>query len=489
MRRPSPGISRILLLALLAVGLPGGCVYYNGMYNANRLANSARKAEREGRTFEANNLWGQVATKAESVIVRHPQSKYAEEAAILRGLALAGMGQCEQALSPLSRIAVAQLSSDLSEDAWLATGRCHLALGNFPAGDAAFAQVFESTDEWRRREAHFQRARILRSSGRYEEALTALEGMNERRVLPERLLALAGAGRVPEAMALADSLVARADTSQPWDSVIVTLGRQDPLSASKLIDRLRRLPGSSAQTQARWLLDDGLRLARTDTARAASRFREAVKIGGFGDAAGKASLQLVRLELRGIIEPQDLSRPIKNLRSLSERYEIVATELSLLAGAAEGVLAASDSVSPGLPQGDLRLFLAAEAARDSLLAPLLSEALFLRILQEWPDSPYAPKAILAAQQLNSSWADSARALLESRYFDSPYLAMIRGEDASSYRLLEDSLGAFAAARSVRVRGARTAVPGRRAPPTRVDDATPGRRRPQQQPPSTRVPEP
>jgi hypothetical protein len=53
----------------------GACVYYNGMYNANRLARSARKAEREGRTFQANGLWGQVATKAESVVVRHPTSK------------------------------------------------------------------------------------------------------------------------------------------------------------------------------------------------------------------------------------------------------------------------------------------------------------------------------------------------------------------------------------------------------------------------------
>ena len=72
-----------LFRSALIASLLGGCVYYNGMYNANRLAGSARKAEREGRTYEANNLWGQVATKAESVVVRHPDSKYAEEAAVL----------------------------------------------------------------------------------------------------------------------------------------------------------------------------------------------------------------------------------------------------------------------------------------------------------------------------------------------------------------------------------------------------------------------
>ena len=66
--------ARPLRRMCLAVSLTvtAGCVYYNGMYNANRLANSARKAEHDGRTFEANNLWGQVATKAESVAGTSP---------------------------------------------------------------------------------------------------------------------------------------------------------------------------------------------------------------------------------------------------------------------------------------------------------------------------------------------------------------------------------------------------------------------------------
>ena len=87
MRRPAT------CLALLAVTLLAGCIY-NGMYNTNRLAKSARKAERDGRVFEASNLWGQVITRAESLVVRHPRSKYADQANVLRGLALARLGQC-----------------------------------------------------------------------------------------------------------------------------------------------------------------------------------------------------------------------------------------------------------------------------------------------------------------------------------------------------------------------------------------------------------
>jgi hypothetical protein len=292
-------------------------------------------------------------------------------------------------------------------------------------------------------------------------------------------------------MALADSLVAVGDTTQPWDSLLVSLGRQDPSSGSSLVDRVRRLPNRLPETQARWLLEDGLRLISSDTARARRRFQEAVEIGGSGAAAGRASLQLVWLELRGVSHPQALSPLIRSLSNDAKRYAIVSAEMIQLGSTATGVLSATASMTPGAPQGDLRLFLAGETARDSLLAPRLAEGIFQRIVREWPESPYAPKAVLAAQQVNPEWADSARALLEARYFASPYLAMIRGDEGSAYRQLEDSLGAFATAQSGAVRRAPVfspAAPGRRAPVTPDDDDRPATRRPQPAP-STRVVEP
>ena len=474
------------VIVISCAGLFVGCVYYNGMYNANRLASSARKAERDGRTFEANNLWGQVATKAESVLVRHPRSKYAEEASILRGLALAKLGQCEQALGPLSRVSVANLKNELREDTWLASGRCQATLGNIAAADAAFAQVIESKSSARKREARFQRARTLRALGQYEEAVILLEDSQEPRARPELLLSLAGAGRLPEAMSLADSLIAKGDTTQPWDSLVVTLSRQNPSNASGLVDRLRRLKLAD-EKQARLLLEDGLRLLDTDTSRALVRFREAVKVGGAGDAAGRADLQLVRLDLSRASGPQELPSLIQALQGVAQKHRTVAQEVSQLRATALRVMTSYDSVSAGSPQGDLRLFLLGEAARDSLEAPRLAHGVFLRILNEWPDSPYAPKAVLAAQQIVPEWADSGRVLLETRYLDSPYLAMIRGEEGSAYRSLEDSLGAFASASAVPPRGGRPR-PGRPEAPARDDDETPGRRRPQPAP-TVRVVEP
>jgi tetratricopeptide (TPR) repeat protein len=456
------------------------------MYNANRLASSARKAERDGRTFEANNLWGQVATKAESLIVRHPGSKYAEEASILRGLALAKLGQCEEALGPLGRAELANLKTELREDTWLAAGRCQVALGNIAAAEAAFAQVTESKSSQRRNEARFQRARSLRALGRYQEALVLLKASQEPRALPELLLSLAGAGRLPESMALADSLIAKGDTTQPWDSLVATLGRQDPSSASLLVDRLRRLARAD-EKHARWLLEDGIRLLTTDTARALVRFREAVRVGGSGDAAGRASLQLLRQDLRRLTTPQELSPAIQALRSVGQKYRTAAPEASQLQTTALRLMTLYDSVPAGSPQGDLRLFLLAEAARDSLEAPRLAHGIFLRILNEWPDSPYAPKAVLAAQQLDPQWADSGRVLLETRYLDSPYLAIIRGEEGSTYRSLEDSLGAFAAATIPPSRRERPR-PGQPGVQPGEDDDVPGRRRPKPAP-TVRVVEP
>jgi tetratricopeptide (TPR) repeat protein len=469
---------RILLTALL-----GGCVYYNGMYNANRLARSAKKAEHEGRTFDATGLWGQVATKAESVVVRHPTSKYVEEARVLRGVALARMGQCDEALGPLSRIGLTAHRQDLVEEAWVATGRCQITLGHLAAADAAFSQLLESKDADRRREAHYQHGHLLRMAGRYDEALSTLEAYREPRVQTERVLALAGAGRAPEAFALADSLMAESDTTRRWDSVVVALGQQDPVAASTLVERVRHLPGQTQESQARLLYEDGLRLARVDTARAARRLRECSGTGGTGTSAGRARLELLRLDLRRVSQPEELLPIMDSLSAITLRFK-VTDQATQLGPAVAAVHATSTTVTPPTPQGDLRLFLAGEVARDTLEAPRLAVEIFRRILAWWPSSPYAAKVVLATQQLDTTWADSARAILETQYPDSPYLALIRGESTPAYKQLEDSLGAFAASLAARP------APGgvRRRQPVQDEDLPP-RRRPLPATGGTRVPEP
>ena len=75
------------------------------------------------------------------------------------------------------------------------------------------------------------------------------------------------------------------------------------------------------------------------------------------------------------------------------------------------VALAADSVSAGSPRGDLRLFIAGEIARDSLLADRFAARQFRRVAGEWPSSPFAPKAMLALILLQPDRADSLRAAL------------------------------------------------------------------------------
>ena len=62
---------------------------------------------------------------------------------------------------------------------------------------------------------------------------------------------------------------------------------------------------------------------------------------------------------------------------------------------------ACSAIRAALPQGDLRLFLGAEEAHEILHAPPLAANLFRQLATQWPDSPYAPKALLAAQVARS----------------------------------------------------------------------------------------
>jgi hypothetical protein len=473
-------VIRRWLPAGLALLLLGGCVYYNGMYNTKRLAGSARHAEREGRTFDATSLWGQVVTRADSLVTRHPDSKYVDEALMLKGTALARLGQCPSAIAPLSRVAQVRGSEDAVEDAYLALGRCQLELGDPGAAEIAIAHVLQSRQAARRRDARLVHARALRLTGRPTEAAAVLDSLSGDRVADERLLAYAGAGRREEALRLADSLVASPDSGRVWDSLVVSVGRSDPRAASHLVDRLVQRPGTPPALQARWLIDDATRLQSVDTARASARLEQAARIGADTPAGASARVVLVRKRLARAAAVADLAAPGRTLDSITEVTGATG-EAGQLRALLQRIQEAADSSAARAATADLRLFLAAESARDTLTAPRLAGALFRQVADDWPDSPYAPKALLALGMVDTTWADSARALLAGRYAASPYVAYVQGTPLPEYQALEDSLQAFALQSRPRPEPVRTVRPsqpgGRRQQPTESGGQSPGRREP------------
>ena len=122
-----------------------------------------------------------------------------------------------------------------------------------------------------------------------------------------------------------------------------------------------------------------------------------------------------------------------------------------------------DSTSPGEPMGDMRSFLAAEYARDSLVARPLAASIFASIPRGWPESPYAAKAWLAGRQLTGDTLDAG-----GQFDGSPYMAVLRGEEGATYAQLENSLATYAP-RVLAAASAAQAAPG--GPARRVDGAT------------------
>lgn len=464
------GLGAVTLLLL------GGCVYYNGMYNTKRLAGSARKAEREGRTLDANNLWGQVVTRADTLVVRHPDSKYVDEALTLKGIALARLNQCANAVRPLSHGATVTGDAVTAEESGLALGRCQLELGDPAAASVAVAPVLESKDPTRSRVAHLLHARALRQMGQPEDALRALEGLTGPVASQERLLALGIAGREAETLALADTLLTLNDSAQVWDSVVTVVGHYNPGTASALVDRLHARAKVPPDQQARRLYQDAVRLEPVDSARALERMRQAARLGVGTESGDRASLGLIRSSLSRAATPADLASVADSLRPLASRITPASQEAKLLLLTIAAVQAGMDSSGSEVAQGDLRLFLAAETARDTLAAPALAAGMFRQVVETWPESPYAPKAMLAGRVLDPEWGEAVRPMLEEKYAASPYLAFLRGESPEEYRALEDSLQAYvyqvAAAQRRPAPGARPGMTQQPPPGTTVRTTQP-----------------
>ena len=459
---------------LLAAGLLlAGCAY-NGMYHARRLSGDAEKAERDGRTIDANAFWGQVSVKAETLLARHPESKYTAEAKLLLGRAHAHLNDCAAA-RPLLRAALPALAdSALVRDARADLARCDLSLGDYAAAAAGYATLVGQGKAEQQRPMRLALARSLRLAGRSGEALAALDGLTGRDASQERLLAVAASDDVAATVALADSLIALRDSTAPWDSVLAGLGRRDPLAASQLLDRLGPVLAGRPALQAQRLVEDARRLAPVDPARAHQRLTMVAASDADRAAAATARMQLLRASLARVSGLGALDSITAALAR--EATGPLAAEAAALGRVVERVRGA-DSITAATPQGDLRLFLVAEAARDALGAAPLAASLFRRIAERWPDSPYAPKALLAAELLVPSLPD-LRSLLDARYPSSPYVARLRGEDAPELRALEDSLGEFAVAVTAAARASaveQDTLDGRRPRPVpaRPRPGTPG----------------
>ena len=74
------------------------------------------------------------------------------------------------------------------------------------------------------------------------------------------------------------------------------------------------------------------------------------------------------------------------------------------------------------------LFLAAEVARDSLRARALAHTLFTRLVESYPQSPLAPKALIAAAILRPDSAAAYQERMRAQFATSPYFLVLTGRE-------------------------------------------------------------
>ncbi|MGH7646398.1 MAG: hypothetical protein ACREMR_12540, partial [Gemmatimonadales bacterium] len=138
---------------LLWLPLVVGCAYYNAMWSAERSAKEARRLEARGRTAEARTQWSRAAVKAETVLARHPKSRWADDALVLRGEALTRTGNCAAAARPLDDALKTTTTAALTERAALAAAECALAAGDPVRADRLLASGGAWSDGRRRSRA------------------------------------------------------------------------------------------------------------------------------------------------------------------------------------------------------------------------------------------------------------------------------------------------------------------------------------------------
>ena len=462
--------------ALLALWLPG-CAYYNGMWSAQRLARDAQRMEARGQDAEARPTWGRAAIKAESVLVHHPGSRWADDALVLQGEGLARSGNCAAAARPLARALQGVADDLLRERAALVAAECALREGEIAAAEQLVIPLLASGDGRRRSSAAYLAGRIELARGNVGAAADLFARSERAEAAPAWVRALVAAGEVERAVGLIDSLARRDRDEARWGEVLDYLGRvAGAAEATDGLDRLMawgRLPDGA---RARLLIADGdrLRAARLPD-RAAGRYAQAAALVPDSVEAGRARVRDVRLHTARVRTPAELDSVSQQLARMAAAFGGAALadsrELQLQIAAVQR----DDS-------SDVEAFHAAELARDTLAAPALAAMLFRRLADRHSASLFAPKALIAAGQLDAEALDSIGAVLQARYPGSPYTMVFRGEASPAFQILEDSLAvAFGVTRpQAPLPGARTLRvaaprPGLRGPD--LDPPTSGERRP------------
>ncbi len=412
-----------LTMALASWLLGSGCVYYNGIYNAQaeaRIADARLRRDDEG---EATTHFQRSAVIAETVLVRHPKSQWRNRAVYIAARSGAMAAQCERAMPRLRTLLTGTaLSAGERDRARLALASCEVRAGRSNDARPRLDSLFRSADRELARQARLWAARAALSMGD-RDAVPAYLGGIDAGVLQWELISASMSAR--EYARVESLLVQRARLGDYREDVTRALRE---ILADGRLDAAERIV---AQYDAARVRDDG-------------RARMHFALGDMYARGGRDSLARGHLYAARTLSQRDtvtgheaharlalLDLPrvasVRELDTLMARQDSVVWRTAYARQVADRLLLFR--VLEGHRDAEsAAVYLAAEIARDSLRAPRLARALFLRVARESPASPLVPHAWYAAALLEPDSAAAWERRVLEEHSRSAVAARLRGDD-------------------------------------------------------------
>jgi hypothetical protein len=417
---------RTIALITTAWGVMSGCVYYNGVYNAQTNAKRADARLRRDAEDEARLQFQLSAMQAESVLVRYPTSKWRTRALYLHGRGAALGGDCDKGLPSLVEF-LAREGTDAQdrERARLALASCEVRTDKANAARARLDSLVGSRDRETARQARLWAARAALAQGD-RDAVTGYLGTLDAGALPWELLgASLGARELVRVESLLVLRAARGDYRDDAARAVRELAADGRFAGAERVVRgydargIRDLNRGSLH----FALGEQYLRAGLDSA-ARVHLADARTLAGKDTLVGRESAaRLAYADLLAVYSLRDADSIFARVDTTVWRtvYARRLREQMLLVR-----MLASRTDASGASA-----FLAAEVARDSLRAARLAQGLFVALARTQSDAPLAPHAWYAASLLLPDSAESWRRRIVSQYGFSSVAARLQGEDPAS----------------------------------------------------------
>lgn len=455
-RALGPTRTALPLLVIAAVTTATACVYFNAYYNAGRLFDQGRQEIEQGRESSGRMTLGTSIEKAEGIVERSPDSRWADDA--LRLIVQARLLReewAEAAEASESLLRYARSRRDSVEVAGY-RGAAELYLDHPALADSLLTFALSEEDDSRRRAAALAaRGEARAQLGRAEAAdadLRAASALRPAWVSPRllRVRLLMDGGRGSEAAReFASVLELELNESEQRDVMQIAeqLREADPGTGVEALIAVEASRFSRANRARLLQLRGDFRVAAGDVETGRDDYRLATETDPASAGSMEARLALLRLDLRNADTVDDFYE----LKADIDRIERLPTGRTSVD--ARDLAATFTRVEYWLGAGNLGYLLAAEAARDQFESNGLARHLFLKFVEEQPESLWAPKAILAVLALtsldsgagegqaeNEPSAEELRRRLLEDYGDSSYVQALLGGPPGQFTFEELELG-------------------------------------------------